>query len=122
MGWSKLKELFDHVPLEVALLYFRDFYWLWPITDLWWNRYVWAEHVKFIVERTENGTYFGRSIFRSTQEFDDPEMINLIQWWIGYAVVFDEEIGDFVIVASCPPLTEEEFRAYYKSCVGTGDW
>lgn len=122
MGWSKLEDVFYHVPLEVMLLYLKDYQSLWIIKGVWWKRYVWAEHVKFIAEMTENGTYFGRSIYRSTQEFDEPEMINRVQWWIGIAAVYSEELADFVIVASCPPLTEEQFREYYDSCVGTGDW
>lgn len=122
MGWSKLFEPFNHVDILMAFLYFTDFLILWPISGLWWKRYVFADHVKFIVERTENGTYFGRSIFRSTQEFADPGEINIIQWWIGYAVVFHEPTHDFVVVASCPPMSEENFRKFYQECKGTGNW
>jgi len=122
MGWSKLHEIFEHAPLEAMLFYLYDFRNIWLIHGVWWKRYVWADHVKCIAEQTENETYFIRSIYRSTQEFADPEDINAVQWWIGIAAIWSELISDFVIVASCPPLTEEEFRNYYNLCIGTGDW
>jgi len=122
MGWSKLNEKFSHVNDILALSLITNFYTLRMITMIWWKQEIISEHIRFISEATPGGMYFGRSLFRSTQEFSDPSEINDIEWTKFYAFQLDPNTKTFSIVAVSPPDPDNVVKNLYKQNKGKGEW
>lgn len=122
MGWGRRKEKWDHVPKDKAKKYFDDFYYWHMIWYMWWKNYVYAEHVRFIAEITPAGTLYGRSRYRSTQEYADPEEIESQKWWFGYIAKPNRISGEIEIIADSNTVSDDKFRALYRKDGGTARW
>ena len=122
MGWSKLNEKFVHVTESQALTFFASLFSLRMFVLIWWKQAIISEHIRFVYEATPGGMYFGRSLFRSTQEFTDPLEINAVQWYQYYAGKPDPKTGKFTMVASSPPMPLHDFMGLYADNKGKGNW
>lgn len=122
MGFSKPGSDIDHVPPDRAIPYFWSMWWLWWFFFFPWHRYVDSEHIKFIAEYNEDTDKFlGRSIYRSTMQYNEPEEIEK-DWWIGYIGQFNESRTEIEIIYSMPPLTDSEFKQKYKEYGGMSNF
>lgn len=122
MGFNKINSPWEHVNPFQAINYFNWFWWLFVVSGIPWKRYVVSEHIKFIVEITDNPHFIGRSIFRSVQQYSDPQELNNIDWWIGYIGSRNPYTGEIEINTSTMEIGYERFRQIYRSYGGTGNF
>jgi hypothetical protein len=122
MGFSKLDEAWSHVQDWEALSYFYRFQEYHNSTGAKRHRYVHSEHIKFIAEIPMLGFFFGRSIFRSVQQYAHFDELNENEYWVGWYGERDPNTGIITVVARKPPLSAFEFRTLYRYFGGTGRW
>jgi len=122
MGFNRRFKKFFHVPPEDALNMTRDFWWWHRTYRWWWKNYVYNDHIRFIIEVTPNPLFFGRSLFRSTQAFADPEEIEAIVWTKYYVIKRKKNTGTFEIILESPPAKYEDVRQLYRDHHGIGNW
>jgi hypothetical protein len=122
MGYNPRKTPFQHATLTDMLRLFRRFYRLHIYFNYPWKNYVLNEHTRVIIEMTPNPLMFGRSLFRSTQAFADPEEIEDVVWteyWVAKMKISTQTID---ILMHSPPDKYEDIKTLYKQHNGTASW